>query len=146
MEVWIDLGLQTTYEKTSDMINRAHDYETYVDAVRRLRVHGINVCTHLINGLPGETTEMMLENVRRMVLDSDIQGVKLHLLHLMKQTRLQRDYHEGKLQLMSQEEYVQVICDQLELIPKEIVIHRLTGDAPRDLIIGPMWSLKNGKY
>ncbi|AEU41819.1 Fe-S oxidoreductase like protein [Lactococcus cremoris subsp. cremoris A76] len=142
MEVWIDLGLQTTYEETSDMINRAHDYETYVDAVRRLRVHGINVCTHLINGLPGETTEMMLENVRRMVLDSDIQGVKLHLLHLMKQTRLQRDYHEGKLQLMSQEEYVQVICDQLELIPKEIVIHRLTGDAPRDLIIGPMWSLK----
>ena len=142
MEVWIDLGLQTTYEETSDLINRAHDYETYVDAVKRLRVHNINVCTHLINGLPGETSEMMLENVRRMVLDSDIQGVKLHLLYLMKQTRLQRDYHEGKLQLMSQEEYVKVICDQLEMIPKEIVIHRLTGDAPRDLIIGPMWSLK----
>ena len=142
MEVWIDLGLQTTYEETSDLINRAHDYETYEDAVKRLRVHNINVCTHLIYGLAGETSEMMLENVRRMVLDSDIQGVKLHLLHLMKQTRLQRDYHEGKLQLMSQEEYVKVICDQLEMIPKEIVIHRLTGDAPRDLIIGPMWSLK----
>ncbi|MCL2114543.1 MAG: TIGR01212 family radical SAM protein [Streptococcaceae bacterium] len=142
MEVWIDLGLQTTYEETSELINRAHDYATYVDAVKRLRVHGINVCTHLINGLPGETSEMMLENVRRMVLDSDIQGVKLHLLHLMKNTRLQRDYHAGKLQLMSQEEYVKVICDQLEMIPREIVIHRLTGDAPRDLIIGPMWSLK----
>ena len=142
MEVWIDLGLQTTYEETSELINRAHDYVTYVDAVKRLRVHGINVCTHLINGLPGETSEMMLENVRRMVLDSDIQGVKLHLLHLMKNTRLQRDYHAGKLQLMSQEEYVKVICDQLEMIPREIVIHRLTGDAPRDLIIGPMWSLK----
>lgn len=142
MEVWIDLGLQTTFEETSNLINRAHDYATYIDAVRRLRVHGIKVCTHLINGLPGETKEMMLENVRRMVLDSDIQGVKLHLLHLMKNTRLQRDYHDGKLQLMAKEDYVNVICDQLELIPKEIVIHRLTGDAPRDSLIGPMWSLK----
>lgn len=142
MEVWIDLGLQTTFEETSDLINRAHDYPTYVDAVKRLRLHNINVCTHLINGLPGETTEMMLENVRRMVLDSDIQGVKLHLLHLMRNTRLQRDFHEGKLELMSRNDYVNVICDQLELIPKEIVIHRLTGDAPRDLLIGPMWSLK----
>ena len=97
---YIRVGEFVHYEETSDLINRAHDYETYVDAVKRLRVHNINVCTHLINGLPGETSEMMLENVRRMVLDSDIQGVKLHLLHLMKQTRLQRDYHEGKLQLM----------------------------------------------
>lgn len=142
MEVWIDLGLQTTFEKTSDLINRAHDYQTYVDAVARLRKHDINVCVHLINGLPGENHEMMLENVRRMVLDTDIQGVKLHLLHLMKNTKMQRDYHEGRLQLLSQDEYTNIICDQLELIPKEIVIHRLTGDAPRDLIIGPMWSLK----
>lgn len=141
MEVWIDLGLQTTFEETSDLINRAHDYETYTDAVARLRAHNINVCVHLINGLPGETHEMMLENVRRMILDSDIQGVKLHLLHLMKNTRMQRDYHEGRLQLLSQEAYVKVICDQLEMIPKEIVIHRLTGDAPRDSLIGPMWSL-----
>ena len=95
----------------------------------------------MINGLPGETHEMMLENVRRMILDSDIQGVKLHLLHLMKNTRMQRDYHDGRLQLLSQDEYVQIICDQLEMIPKEIVIHRLTGDAPRDALIGPMWSL-----
>lgn len=141
-EVWIDLGLQTTFEETSDLINRAHDYSTYVEAVKRLRVHGIKVCTHLINGLPGETHEMMLENVRRMVLDSDIQGVKLHLLHLMRNTAMQRDFHEGRLKLLSRDEYVSVICDQLELIPKEIVIHRLTGDAPRDALIGPMWSLK----
>ncbi|EKF51040.1 TIGR01212 family radical SAM protein [Lactococcus garvieae] len=142
MEVWIDLGLQTTFEETSVLINRAHDYQTYTDAVARLREHDINVCVHLINGLPGETHDMMLENVRRMILDSDIQGVKLHLLHLMKNTRLQRDYHDGRLQLLSQEEYVNIICDQLEMIPKEIVIHRLTGDAPRDSLIGPMWSLK----
>lgn len=141
-EVWIDLGLQTTFEETSILINRAHDYETYVSAVERLRSHDIKVCVHLINGLPGETHEMMLENVRRMVRDTDIQGTKLHLLHLMRNTAMQRDYHAGRLQLLSKEAYVQIICDQLELIPKEIVIHRLTGDAPRANLIGPMWSLK----
>ncbi|WEV45266.1 TIGR01212 family radical SAM protein [Streptococcaceae bacterium ESL0687] len=142
MTVWVELGLQTTYQETSDLINRAHDYQTYLDAVEALRAKGILVCTHLINGLPGETPEMMLENVRRTVQDSDIQGIKLHLLHLMKNTRMQRDFHEGRLQLLSQEEYVNIICNQLEIIPKEIVIHRLTGDAPRDSLIGPMWSLK----
>ena len=84
---------------------------------------------------------MMVENVRRCVTDNDIQGIKLHLLHLMTNTRMQRDYHEGRWQLMSQEEYVSVICDQLEIIPKEIVIHRITGDAPREMLIGPMGSL-----
>lgn len=77
-----------------------------------------------------------------MILDSDIQGVKLHLLHLMKNTKMVRDYHEGRLELMDQNTYVNLICDQLEMIPPEIIIHRLTGDAPRDTIIGPMWSLK----
>ena len=83
---------------------------------------------------------MMVENVRRCVTDNDIQGIKLHLLHLMTNTRMQRDYHEGSLKLLSQEEYVSIICDQLEIIPKDIVIHRITGDAPRDMLIGPMWS------
>lgn len=139
---WVELGLQTTFESTSDLINRAHDYQTYITAVEKLRKHNIQVVTHLINGLPKETPEMMLENVKRVILDSDIQGLKLHLLHLMTNTKMQRDYHAGKLQLLSRTEYTQIICDQLEIIPKEIVIHRLTGDAPRDTIIGPMWSLK----
>ena len=85
---------------------------------------------------------MMVENVRRVVADSDIQGIKLHLLHLMTGTRMQRDFHQGDLQLMAFDDYVNVICDQLEIIPKEISIHRLTGDAPREMLIGPMWSLK----
>ena len=84
---------------------------------------------------------MMVENVRRCVTDNEIDGIKLHLLHLMTNTRMQRDYHGGRLQLMSQEEYVKVICDQLEIIPEHIVIHRITGDATRDMLIGPMWSL-----
>lgn len=140
--LWVELGLQTTFEETSAAINRAHDYQTYLDGVAKLRKHGIRVCTHLINGLPGETPAMMRENVRRTIQDSDIQGIKLHLLHLMTNTKMMRDYNEGRLQLMSKEAYVSVICDQLEMIPPEIVIHRLTGDAPFEPIIGPMWSLK----
>ncbi|HAP4882926.1 TPA: TIGR01212 family radical SAM protein [Enterococcus faecalis] len=140
--LWVELGLQTTFEETSAAINRAHDYQTYLDGVAKLRKHGIRVCTHLINGIPGETPAMMRENVRRTIQDSDIQGIKLHLLHLMTNTKMMRDYNEGRLQLMSKEAYVSVICDQLEMIPPEIVIHRLTGDAPFETIIGPMWSLK----
>ena len=140
--LWVELGLQTTFEETSAAINRAHDYQTYLDGVAKLRKHGIRVCTHLINGLPGETPAMMRENVRRTIQDSDIQGIKPHLLHLMTNTKMMRDYNEGRLQLMSKEAYVSVICDQLEMIPPEIVIHRLTGDAPFETIIGPMWSLK----
>ena len=133
--LWVELGLQTTFEETSAAINRAHDYQTYLDGVAKLRKHGIRVCTHLINGLPGETPAMMRENVRRTIQDSDIQGIKLHLLHLMTNTKMMRDYNEGRLQLMSKEAYVSVICDQLEMIPPEIVIHRLTGDAPFETII-----------
>ncbi|MBE6171114.1 MAG: TIGR01212 family radical SAM protein [Enterococcus casseliflavus] len=140
--LWVELGLQTTFETTSNAINRAHDYQTYLDGVASLRKHNIRVCTHLINGLPGETIEMMQENVRRTIQDSDIQGIKLHLLHLMRNTRMLRDYHEGRLQLMRRDTYMSLICDQLEMIPPEIIIHRLTGDAPWDSLVGPMWSLK----
>ena len=99
----VELGLQTTYEATSDLINRAHSYELYVETVKRLRKYPkIEIVSHLINGLPGETHDMMIENVRRCVTDNDIQGIKLHLLHLMTNTRMQRDYHEGRLRLMSQ--------------------------------------------
>ena len=140
--LWVELGLQTTYEQTSNLINRAHSYQTYLVGVAKLRKHNIRVCTHLINGLPGETYEMMMENVKRTILDSDIQGIKLHLLHLMRNTRMLRDYHEGRLRLLGFKEYVDIICDQLELIPQDIIIHRLTGDAPFDSIVGPMWSLK----
>lgn len=140
--MWVELGLQTVHEETSRLINRAHDYRTYLEAVEKLRKHNIRVCTHLINGLPGETHKMMMENVERMILDSDIQGIKIHLLHLMRNTKMLRDYHEGRLRLLEKDEYVRLVCDQLERIPKEIVIHRLTGDAPRDTLVGPMWSLK----
>ncbi|MBG9980715.1 TIGR01212 family radical SAM protein [Facklamia sp. DSM 111018] len=139
--MWVELGLQTIYDQTSQHINRGHDYDCYLEGVAKLRKHHIPVCTHLINGLPGETTDMMLTSVRRVVQDSDIQGLKLHLLYLMEGTKMVEDYESGLLTLMEQEEYIQVICDQLEYIPKHIIIHRLTGDAPRERLIGPQWSL-----
>lgn len=144
MHVTVELGLQTTYDETSKIVNRAHTYDLYVKTVKRLRelAPKVEIVSHLINGLPGETYEMMVENVRRCVTDNEIDGIKLHLLHLMTSTKMQRDYHEGRLKLLSMGEYVNIICDQLEIIPKNIVIHRITGDAPRDMLIGPMWSLK----
>lgn len=144
MHVTVELGLQTTYDETSKIINRAHTYDLYVETVKRLRqlAPKVEIVSHLINGLPGETHDMMIENVRRCVTDNKIDGIKLHLLHLMTSTKMQRDYHEGRLKLLGMEEYVNIICDQLEIIPKHIIIHRITGDAPRDMLIGPMWSLK----
>ncbi len=144
MHVTVELGLQTTYDETSKIINRAHTYDLYVETVKRLRqlAPKVEIVSHLINGLPGETHDMMIENVRRCVTDNEIDGIKLHLLHLMTSTKMQRDYHEGRLKLLGMEEYVNIICDQLEIIPKNIIIHRITGDAQRDMLIGPMWSLK----
>ena len=144
MHVTVELGLQTTYDETSKIINRAHTYDLYVETVKRLRqlAPKVEIVSHLINGLPGETHDMMIENVRRCVTDNEIDGIKLHLLHLMTSTKMQRDYHEGRLKLLGMEEYVNIICDQLEIIPKNIIIHSITGDAPRDMLIGPMWSLK----
>ncbi len=140
--MWVELGLQTIHDETSRLINRAHDYQCYLEGVAKLRAHQIPVCTHLINGLPGETYEMMMESVDRVFQDSDIQGVKIHLLHLMHKTKMMQDYKAGRLRLLEMDEYIQLVCDQLERIPKEIIIHRLTGDAPRDTLVGPMWSLK----
>ena len=140
--MWVELGLQTIHDKTSQMINRAHDYDCYLEGVAKLRAHNIPVCTHLINGLPGEDYEMMMTSVQRVFQDSDIQGIKIHLLHLMRKTKMMQDYKAGRLRLLEMDEYIQLVCDQLEIIPKDIIIHRLTGDAPRDTLVGPKWSLK----
>lgn len=140
--LWVELGLQTIHESTSRLINRGHSYDTYLKAVEALRRHNIQICTHLINGLPGEDHAMMMESLERVLLDSDIQGIKLHLLHLMENTAMVRDYEAGRLRFLEKDDYVSLICDQLEIIPQEIVIHRLTGDAPRKSLIGPTWSLK----
>ncbi|MFN4214981.1 TIGR01212 family radical SAM protein [Exiguobacterium sp.] len=137
--LWVELGLQTIHDKTVKKINRGHDYATFLDGLAKLRRHNIRVCVHIINGLPGETTEMMLDTARE-VAKMDIQGIKIHLLHVLKQTPLARQYELGLLELMDEKTYISLVCDQLEYLPENIIVHRLTGDGPPDLLIGPMWS------
>ena len=138
---WVELGLQSIHQKTSDLINRAHDMNCFIEGVEKLRVHNINVCTHIINGLPQETPEMMLETAQA-VASLDVQGIKIHLLHLLKKTAMVKQYEDGILELMEKGDYINIVCDQLEILPPEMIIHRLTGDGPPDLLIGPLWSLK----
>jgi radical SAM protein (TIGR01212 family) len=139
--LWLEMGLQTVHESTSELINRAHDTACFTDAVARLRARNIRVCAHIIYGLPGETNDMMLETGRQTAA-MDVQGIKVHLLHLMRKTPMVRQWREGLLRFLDQDEYIKLVVDTLEMLPPEMVVHRLTGDAPRDLLIGPMWSLR----
>ena len=139
--LWIEMGLQTVHERTSQLINRAHDTDMYLRAVERLRAHDIRVCAHVIYGLPQETHEMMLETgeaVSRM----DVQGIKIHLLHLMRKTPMVKQYEAGLVRFLERDEYVGLVVDTLERLPPDMIVHRVTGDAPRELLIGPMWSLR----
>lgn len=139
--LWVEMGLQTVHESTSSLINRAHDTPCYLDAVAKLRKRRIRTCAHIIYGLPGETHEMMLQT-GKAVARMDVQGIKIHLLHLMRKTPMVKQYEAGLLRFLEKDEYVGLVADTLEMLPPEIIVHRLTGDAPRDLLIGPMWSLK----
>lgn len=138
--LWVELGLQTIHEETANLINRAHDFSCYVDGVHKLRKHGIRVCSHIINGLPLETPEMMMETAQK-VAKLDVQGIKIHLLHLLKGTPMVKQYEKGLLKFLTFDEYVNLVCDQIEILPPEMIIHRITGDGPIELMIGPMWSV-----
>ncbi len=138
---WVELGLQSSNDFTAEKINRGYKLETFERSVKNLRKIGIEVVVHLIMGLPYENKDIMMNTVK-YVSSQDIQGVKFHLLYLMEHTPLVKLYNEGQLKLMSQEHYVDVICSALSNTRPDIVIHRLTGDAPRNLLIGPKWSLK----
>ena len=112
-----------------------------VEGVQKLRAKNIDVIIHIINGLPNETHDMMLETAKA-VAQLDVQGVKIHLLHVIDGTPMHKMLTKGKLKLMEKDEYVDLVVDQLEILPPHMVIHRLTGDAVREELIGPMWSLK----
>ncbi|XMB85683.1 TIGR01212 family radical SAM protein [Mycoplasmatota bacterium WC44] len=137
----IELGLQSIYDETLNSINRGHTYSDFEECVKELRKRNINVIVHIINGLPNETKEMMLETTKK-INTLDIQGVKVHLLHIMKNTQMGREYLNKPFKTLTQEEYTNIVCDQLEILNKEIIIHRLTGDAPKEQLIEPIWSLK----
>lgn len=139
-EVWIELGLQSCHDATLASINRGHTYAQFADAVRLLQGRGIRICVHTILGLPGETREMMLETHRR-VADLGIDGVKIHLLHIMRNTVMAAQYRRGEISLFSREAFVEAVCDMLEVLPPEVVIQRMHADAPPDLLVAPAWCL-----
>lgn len=138
---WVELGLQTSNDVTAKVINRGYDLKVFDEAVKKLKDRNIDVVVHTILGLPGESKEDMIKTID-YVAHSGVKGIKLHLLHLMENTKLVKLYEEDKLKFLSQEEYVELICKAIAMLPQDMVVHRLTGDAPRSFLIGPMWSLK----
>ena len=140
-KLWVELGLQTIHEHTQVLINRAHSYEVFLDGVRKLRERNIDVITHIIVNLPNETKEEMMATAKA-VAQMPIQGVKIHMLHLLKKTPMMKLYREGKLPFMNREEYTELVVDMIEILPPEMVVHRLTGDGPPDLLVEPLWTLK----
>lgn len=139
--LWVELGLQTIHDSTSKIINRSHDYQTFLDGLEKLNKRNIKVVVHIINGLPGETYDMMMQTARE-VSKMKIDGVKIHLLHVIKNTPMEKMLEKGMLNPLTQDEYINLVCDQLEILPPEMIIHRLTGDGKRDELVAPLWSLK----
>ena len=137
--VWIELGLQTIHEKTAEYIRRGYPLRVYDEAVLKLRELGIETIVHVILGLPGETREEMLETVK-YVGDSGVQGIKLQLLHVLKGTDLEEEYRSGKFTCLSMDEYIDLVHESLNILPEDIIIHRMTGDGDKKLLIAPEWS------
>ena len=137
----VELGLQSIHDKTSTFINRGHTLECFDNAVKELRKRNIEVVVHIINGFHIETKEDMLETVKHLNT-LDIQGIKIHLLHIMKNTTLGNMYLEKQFRMLTLEEYVDITVSQIEILNPNIIIHRLTGDSPTELLIEPQWSKK----
>jgi len=139
--LWLELGMQSMHDRSLELINRRHDHACSVDAVTRAHHRGLRVCAHVILGLPGETREdtlAMAQELNRL----GVAGVKLHLLHVMKGTRLAEMYERGEVQVMDRDGYAGLVCDFLERLDPAILIHRLTGDGGHDNLVAPRWSLK----
>ena len=137
----VELGLQTIFDETGKRINRCHSYAEFLAGFSELKKRGIHTCVHLILGLPGETREMMTESAKA-VAKLEPTCVKLHLLHILKGTKIAKEYENGEFETLSLTEYVNTVVDCLEYFSEETVIQRLTGDGGKDDLIAPLWSLK----
>ena len=140
-DLWVELGLQTIHDRTGLIINRCHSYQNFLDGLNKLRVLNINVCVHIINGLPYETPEMMLETAKT-VGQLDIQAIKIHMLYIIENTKLHQLYLKKPFKILDREEYIKLVVEQLAYLPENIVIERLTGDGKIDDLIAPLWSVK----
>ena len=136
--VWVELGLQTVHKSTADYIRRGYDLSVYDDAVKRLHKEGISVITHIIIGLPNETEDMIVQSAEYAGKCSD--GIKLQLLHILKDTDLCDEYEKGNVPVLSLERYADILVKCLRVIPKTTVIHRLTGDGDKKILAAPLWS------
>jgi len=137
----IELGLQTIHESTSKLINRCHSLKCFEDMVKELRKRNINVVVHIINGLPYETKEMMIDTVKYLS-NLDIQGIKIHMLSILKDTKLAEVYNQEHFNLIKRDEYINIVCDQLEYLREDIVVNRITGDPKISDLIEPDWLIK----
>ena len=140
-ELTIELGLQTIHEKTAKLINRCCDLKVFENIVYELRKRNINIVVHIINGLPYESKEDMIKTAK-YINNLDIQGIKIHMLSVLKNTPLENLYLKEKFKILSKDEYIDIVVSQLEYIKKEIVIHRITGDPKKEDLIEPNWLLK----
>lgn len=135
---WIEYGLQSIHDKTLKSINRGHDFECFLRAYEMTKEAGINVCAHVILGLPCETKENMLATAQKLA-QLKVDGVKIHMLCALEGTALSKMYNEGKISLMSEDDYIQTVCDFLEILPPETTIHRLAGNGLKKELIAPRW-------
>lgn len=139
--VWLEYGLQSIHEKSLKFINRGHSFETFCHALKETQKRKINVCAHVILGLPNETKKDMLETAK-VLGDLGIDGVKIHLLCVLNNTRLVKLYYQGKIPMMEEDEYVETACDFLELLPPNVTIHRLAGNGLKPNMLAPAWLSK----
>ena len=137
--LWVELGLQTVKEESIEYIRRGYETIVYDEAVKKLNDLGIHTITHVILGLPGETKEDMLSTVKHTV-EMGSKGIKLQLLHVLEGTDLADDYSKGLFKTLEMEEYIEILADCLKLLPKDMVVHRMTGDGPKKILIAPLWS------
>lgn len=140
-DVWVEVGLQTIHDETSKHLNRGHDYACFLEAIDKLSKTNCKICVHIINGLPNETKDMMLDTVKA-IAKLPIHAVKIHMLHLLKNTQLSKEYEKNPFHILTLEEYVEIVCEQLTYLPKEIVLERLTGDGIASDLITPLWTIK----
>jgi radical SAM protein (TIGR01212 family) len=139
-DIWLELGLQSSHDRTLEAIGRGHSFGDFVEGVNLAKDFGVPVSAHVILGLPQETGPDMIETAKRLS-DLRVSGVKIHLLHILKGSRLETMYAEGKVKLLGQDEYVSIACDFLEHLSPDIVVQRLTGEGPKDGHIAPAWAL-----
>ena len=137
----VEIGLQTIHEKTAKLINRGHSLECFNECIKELRKRNINVVVHIINGLPYESKEDMIETIK-YVSNLDIQGIKIHMLFILKGTELEKMYNLTHFHVLTKEEYIDIVCDQLEYLREDIVVNRITGDPIKELTIEPKWLFK----